>query len=136
MPYDRGGITGGLIVLTVGLIFVAQQSGHSGMHNLWPLILIVIGVSKMLFPRDRSFRAGVITGRRGYRREHPLSGLWLIMVGGMFLLHMNHIWSINQSWPLFIVAAGLGIIFGGVINRRSEDTNPGGPEAGGGGQLS
>ena len=136
MPYDRGGITSGLLVMTVGLIFVAQQFGQGGMHNLWPLILIVMGASRMLFPRDRSFRAGVVAGRRGCRREHPLSGLWLIVVGGIFLLHMNHLWSIQQTWPLFIVAAGLGILFSGIINRKSEDPNPGGPEAGGGGQLS
>jgi hypothetical protein len=136
MPYDRGGITSGLLLLTIGLIFLAQQWGYGGMHNLWPLILIVLGASRMLFPRDRSIQVGMIAGRRGYRREHPLSGMWLILVGGIFLMSQNHILGIRESWPLFIVAAGLGIVFSGLINRKSGDSNPGGPEAGGGGQLS
>lgn len=136
MSRERNGIGTGLLLITIGLIFFADRQGYGGgMGALWPLILIVIGGSKILFPRDRSvMRAGVVVGRRNCQ-EHRLSGLWLILVGGIFLLHQNHILSIHQSWPLFIVAAGLGIVFSGVFKSRPVDGGDPTIGQGGGQQL-
>lgn len=120
MGRERNGIGTGLMLITIGLIFLADRNGYGGFGNFWPLILIVMGASKLLFPGDRSIRAGVVAGRRGCSRETRYSGLWLILVGGIFLLHQNHIISIRESWPLFIVAGGVGIIFSGIFNRKGQ----------------
>lgn len=133
MRRERSSIGSGILLITIGLIFLADRQGYGGFGQLWPVLLIVMGASRMLF-RDDTVRVGVITGGRGCRRESRWGGLWLILVGGIFLLHQNHIYSIHQTWPLFIVAAGLGIIFSGVFDRRDPDTKPGDPMVGGGGQ--
>ena len=133
MGRERSGIGSGILLITIGLIFLADRQGYGGFGRLWPLLLIVMGASKMLF-RDDTVRVGVVAGRRGCRRESRWGGLWLILVGVIFLLNQNHIYSIHETWPLFIVAAGLGIIFSGIFDRRIPDTNPGDPTIGGGGQ--
>jgi len=122
MSRERNGIGTGLILITLGVIFLIDRQSFDGWSfgNLWPLLLIVAGASKMLF-RDDSVQIGVVAGRRNCRRENRFSGLWLVMVGVIFLLHQNHIARINQTWPLFIVAAGLGIIFSGIFRTRPAD---------------
>lgn len=136
MSRERNGIGTGIVLITIGLIFLADRQGYGGFGNFWPLILIVMGASKLFFRDDSSLEAGVVVGRRGCRRENRFGGLWLIMVGVIFLLHQNHIWSIRETWPLFIVAGGLGIVFSGIFNRKHADSNPGDQTIGGGGQLS
>jgi hypothetical protein len=120
MRRDRNGIGTGVVLITVGLIFLAERQGYGSFGNLWPLILIVSGLAKMLFPGDRSVQAGVVMGRRNCQ-ESRFSGLWLLVVGGIFLMSQNHILSIRESWPLFIVAAGLGIVFSGIFRTKSPD---------------
>jgi hypothetical protein len=39
-------------------------------------------------------------------------GYWLLFLGGVFLLHTYRVLTLEQSWPLFIVMAGLSVIFG------------------------
>lgn len=41
----RGGLVGGLVLVTIGLILLAQQFfPNIGLERFWPLILIVIGL--------------------------------------------------------------------------------------------
>lgn len=70
--------------------------------------LIVLGASKLFFRDDSSLQAGVVVGRRGCRRRNRFSGLSLIMVGVIFLLHQNHIWRIRETWT---GRDGLGICY-------------------------
>ena len=132
MGSSRNGVGTGIVLITIGLIFFAERQGYGSFGNLWPLILIVSGLGKMLFPYDRS--VVFVAGRRGCRRDSRYSGVWLTLVGVLFLLHQNHIMRINQTWPLFIVAGGLGIIFSGVFRHSGNDANPGDPSIGQGGQ--
>ena len=93
-------IGGGLIVIAIGLIFLAVNYGVMPAHDigrLWPVILIVIGAWQLLFPDA----------------EGRLSGLPLLLVGGIFLAHNYDVMRLKQSWPLFIVAAGLSILVSG-----------------------
>ena len=121
MSRDRNGIGTGVLLITIGLIFLAERQGFGHFRNLWPLILIISGLAKMLIPRDRSLQAGVVMGRRNCQ-EHRYSGLWLVVVGGIFFMHENGILSIHQSWPLFIVAGGLGVVFSGIFRTRPVDS--------------
>ena len=132
MGKERNSIGTGILLITIGLIFLADRQGYGGFGNFWPLILIVMGASKLFF---RNTDETDVTGRKRCR-ESRYSGLWLIMVGVIFLLHQNHIWSIRETWPLFIVAGGLGIVFSGILNRRDTNANPGDPTIGGGGTWS
>lgn len=132
MGRDRNSIGAGIVLITVGLIFLADRQGYGGFGSFWPLILIAMGASKFFSSGDDMFSR---SDRRCRRGDTRYGGIWLIMVGVIFLLHQNHIWRISQTWPLFIVAGGVGIILSGVLNRRDNNSNTGDPTIGGGGQA-
>jgi uncharacterized membrane protein YhaH (DUF805 family) len=126
MGRERNNIGVGLVLITVGGIFLLDRQGYGGFGHFWPLLLIVGGASKILFPSDSDDKRC---------RDSRSSGVWLLLVGVIFLLHQNSIWRISDTWPLFIVAAGIGIIFSGVLNRKGSNHKSGDPTVGGG-QLS
>ncbi len=90
----------GVLMITVGLIFLADRLDlvpGLDMSRLWPVVLIVMGASRF-----------TVTGRNGRRGG---GGAWLIFLGGIFLLETFDILPMSQSWPLFIVAGGLSMLF-------------------------
>lgn len=105
-------MTTGAIIIVVGLLLLAGQL-DSGWHfgRLWPLILVALGAGKYLSTTP--------DGRRG-------DGLWLLSLGGIFLLHTFRILSLQHSWPLFIVLGGLQIM----LNRDDRPAKPTGGDKG------
>jgi hypothetical protein len=97
-------------LITIGLIFLAERLDWGRdwrFDQLWPLILIAIGFVHLLVP-----------GKDGRR----WGGLWLVLVGGLLLLNQLRVLMLHQTWPLFIVAGGLAILFG--RGRRSRGDRP------------
>lgn len=97
-------VVGGLVVIGIGLVFLAANLDLmpiGEIWQLWPVALIVIGGSKVLFPGQ------------GWRT----SGLPLLLVGCVFLAHNYDVLDIRDSWPLFVVAAGLSILAGSFEQR-------------------
>jgi hypothetical protein len=112
MRRDDGsrGIVPGLVLITLGLLFLAERLNvGSGwrVEHLWPVLLIVAGIGRMIVPRADGHRGG---------------GMWLALTGVLLLLHQTHVMPLERSWPLFIVGGGLSIIFG--LGRRSPDVPP------------
>lgn len=104
-----GRVAVGLLLVLLGGLFLAGNLdaidiGPIGRY--WPVILIVIGAVKL---------AG---------RERPCGGAWLLVAGVVMLLHTLRLLSLHDSWPLFIVAAGLGILVRSVAPGLCE---PGAP---------
>jgi len=107
-------LTTGLLVVLVGLICLGGQLRADfgfDFGRLWPLFIIVIGISQFMRVND--------DGTRG-------NGTWFLFLGVIFLLNNYRILRIGESWPLFIVAAGLAIMFGrkdrgGRRRRRNRD---------------
>jgi hypothetical protein len=96
----------GVILIVIGVIFLGERLGWAigwSMGRLWPLILIAIGAVQLA-----SRRSG--------------AGVWLLFIGGLFLLHQNHILRMHDAWPLFIVAAGVAMLFGRSRRTRFEPT--------------
>lgn len=92
-------VTMGVLLVVIGLILFGDQLDLAwswDMGRLWPLILIVLGIGKLLAPAD---------GKRGF-------GVWLVLIGGLFLLHTWRLVSIRDSWPLFIIAFGVALLVG------------------------
>lgn len=91
-------LTSGALVVLIGLLLLAGQLDSAWhFHKLWPLIFVVLGVSKFLATTEG--------GERG-------SGLFFLFLGAIFLMHTYRILRLNDSWPLFVVAAGIGLMFG------------------------
>ena len=103
---NRNELVWGLMLIGIGLIFLASNLGtlpELDFRRMWPLILLVIGVCQ-LFSREQDAWVG---------------GLSLILTGAVFLAHNYRIVRLHDSWPLFIVIAGLSVMFG--ARRRNAE---------------
>ena len=100
-------LTSGILLIVVGLIFLGANVGIApkvNVRDLWPVILLVIGVGRLVAPGDK--------------RDSRWSGTSLILIAGIFLAQNYRVLELRDSWPLFIVVAGLSILF----NRRDRQT--------------
>ena len=87
----------GLILVVLGGLFLADNLNLIDVGPLgryWPVLLIVIGAARLT--------------------SRPCSGVWLLFVGVLMLLHTLSILPLRDSWPLFIVAVGLGMMVRGL----------------------
>jgi hypothetical protein len=108
---------GALWLIGLGVIFLIGNAGifHGfPIHKLVPFFLIGLGV--WLFVHKMTFTGGGLAddGSTLYRMRlfSALRGsVWIVLVGVMFLLSTFDILSWGRSWPLFIIVAGLMILF-------------------------
>ena len=104
---DRDGRRYGIaaLLIAVGVIMLGDRLGWTfgwGLEwdKLWPVVLIIWGVGCMA----------------GARRLN--GGLWAALAGVLLLLHNLRILTMHYSWPIFVIAGGVMILFGG--RRRRE----------------
>ena len=93
------------MLITIGLVFFLGQINsewHYALRisRLWPVILLVMGLGRMLLPEGDPAKG-----------ETRASGIWMIVIGVLFLLNNYRVLTLGKSWPLFIVLAGLSIMF-------------------------
>ena len=91
-------ISTGLALVVVGVIFLGERLGWGPAWNfgqLWPLIIIGMGAVQVL-----------LTG--GGRSAH---GYFWIFTGVVLLLDRRGLLKLGDSWPLFVVAAGVWMMF-------------------------
>jgi hypothetical protein len=101
----------GLMIMAVGIVLALGRLGILRVDDdvwphLWPLLLIAFGLGKLLTLRpDGTRRGGALL----------LIGVWL-------LLNELDIWRASDSWPLFLVAFGIRIVWNAVMvpARRPE----------------
>ena len=106
---DQTRVVIGVFVVLLGLGLLFNQTGLGEFanlgwifSNLWPLFLIVLGVS-------------ILT--QGNRN----AGLVLILLGFIFLTSSLFSWNVwSMLWPMFIIGAGLMILFRGNIFGASK----------------
>ncbi|MEI6246688.1 MAG: DUF5668 domain-containing protein, partial [Acidobacteriota bacterium] len=67
MREERAGIGTGILLITVGLLFVADRQGWLSFIQLWPVILIVLGATMLVFPEE-PVHVGVVAGGRHCRQ--------------------------------------------------------------------
>lgn len=97
----------GLVLIAIGAAFFLDRIDLfeiAGLWRYWPLILIVLGISKLLTPGDSQ--------RRG-------SGVWLLLVGLWALIGTFGLFGLSwgSSWPLLIIAVGLSIVVQALLER-------------------
>ena len=89
-------VTFGLVVVAVGLMLLAGQFDSHwtiDFRRLWPMIFIVLAVGNLL-------------SKGGFG-----TGVWFLFLGAIFLLHTHRVLSLRDSWPLFVVAGGISMMF-------------------------
>ena len=105
--YTAGRLVFGLFLLAIGGMLLAGNLGFDlphGVWNYWPFLLLAMGGVKLLWP-----------GNADERR----SGYWLVVVGLYGWINVWHLFGLDwgRSWPIFVIASGLGIVFGGFCGR-------------------
>jgi hypothetical protein len=104
----------GLLLVVFGVGLLLDQLGMfdiTRVWHYWPLILVVIGVTRMIgFPSARDFTSGLWMAA---------VGLWLFLVfEGMYGL------TFYNSWPVFIIISGVSMVLEPVIARRLKSREP------------
>jgi hypothetical protein len=95
---DGDQIFWGLFLIAAGAILLLQRLGIANMswtiRHYWPLIIIVIGVSKLV------------------HRGTIWAGLWMISLGVWLQMVTLHIYGFTyrSSWPLLLIILGAGIV--------------------------
>ncbi|HEY8808364.1 MAG TPA: hypothetical protein VIN70_12365 [Candidatus Limnocylindria bacterium] len=93
----------GLILILLGGIFLAQNYFGSTLRNWWALFILIPALSTLA------------TAYALWRDGHPdwatgpfIAGLGFLLLTAAFLLDLP----IGQLWPLFLITAGVGLLFG------------------------
>lgn len=106
MGANRARILFGLIVMLVGIMFMADRLDWMGFRlnvPLWPWLLVLLGVARI--------------GEGGSEgRSLSRSGMWLMAVGAWGLVTEYRLLgtSYGRTWPLLVVIAGVFLIWGAV----------------------
>jgi hypothetical protein len=119
-----GMVVGGLIVL-IGLLILLDNMGIIRFHDVWrywPVLLIVLGVSKIL---ESDAPAGYVWGG-------------VITLAGALLLLDNLdivVFDFNLIWPLLLIAFGLSMLLRSLDRKRYLASATGVPGAAGPGPI-
>ena len=112
---DRAGsVTAGLIMVTVGVLFLTGQLGLADIGTLWrywPLGLIAVGITH------------IVMGRDGDQWGSGVSNVFL----GLVFLAINFGWmdlSWRTGWPLILVAIGATMVVRAFYGQRRPAVRP------------
>ena len=105
-PYPN--ITGGLVLILLGILFLLTEMGKIGWGGWWAYFLVGLGGVLLLEAFVRAFSAEGWRGAGG----KVIAGLILIAIGGSHLIGLEH-W-----WPLILIAVGVGVLISGLIRQK------------------
>ena len=104
---QAGQVIIGTVLVAAGILFLRNRLNlWDGWRfsRLWPILPMIAGARHFLVPR------------------HPralVSGLLLVGSSAVLLLHTTRMLSLQASWPSFVIIAGVAIMLGGVVCRRT-----------------
>jgi predicted membrane protein len=90
----------GTVLIVVGVLTALDRTGlvlWSHQRNLWPLVLIAIGLAQLTYTYD----------------ARPRRGFALLLLGSWLLLYELGVMALDKSWPLVVVAIGVAIAWDG-----------------------
>ena len=91
-------VTFGMLLIALGLLMLSNElhlESIGGARRMWPIVFVILGVG--------NFLKGA--GHYGY-------GVWFLFLAGIFFMHTLNVLRLGASWPLFIVAFGVSLLFG------------------------
>jgi predicted membrane protein len=91
----------GLLIIIVGVLFTLHNLDIINAHDYlkyWPVLLLVWGVKKMIFPESYSSR---------------LTGFLFVFFGAGFLLHNLELFEfhLHDWWPAILIVLGVSMVF-------------------------
>jgi predicted membrane protein len=97
----------GLVIFALGVVALLDNLGILRIHDVWrfwPLVFVAVGLAKLLRPR---------------RSPGRFSGGIFLIIGVWLLMENLGVWPYNLGdfWPLFVVALGAWLIWGGWSHR-------------------
>jgi hypothetical protein len=97
---NKSNLVAGIVLILIGIFFLAAQFGFVCWENLWPFILIIGGML---------FFIGFLTNRSNFGLLMPGS---ILTITGLLFLYTNagHWYAMENLWPTFIVAPGIGFV--------------------------
>jgi len=96
----------GAWLMLAGLLLMLDEAGvlrAGGLGRLWPLLLVALGLARLAMAQQGDSRQGAF---------------WLLAVGGVFSIDHFLGYRVHHTWPLFIVAVGVGLVWGALGHRR------------------
>ena len=102
----RGNITGGLILVAIGSVFLLNQLTGWYIQNWWALFIFIPAILKL----NDAWQTFQANGRwHEASRNSLLGGILLTMVGSFFLFNLS--W--NLFWPLVLILFGVCALLNG-----------------------
>jgi len=97
-----GGWIPGIVLIGLGLIFLAQEYFGYQLRNWWALFILI----PAFFTLERGY-ASMTAGRSAEAVGQIIGGLVLVALTLIFLLGLP----LGQLWPIFLIIAGTGLLF-------------------------
>jgi hypothetical protein len=100
---SAGRLVIGVYLLGIGALLLASNVGYDipgELWSYWPFLLVGLGVVKLLWPGSAEERSG---------------GLWLLAAGVYAWISLWRLFGLDwgSAWPIFLLAGGAAIVFGG-----------------------
>jgi len=117
VPYYRRFPSGAIWLIVLGVFFLVGDNGFFRfVHHrvFWPILLIGFGVWVFVHKMIVSGHGLENDGTEYYRwrfARAACSALWVVLVGVIWLLDVLSILPWSRSWPLFLIAGGVMLLF-------------------------
>jgi hypothetical protein len=117
VPYYRRFPSGAIWLIVLGLIFMVGDNGFFHFFHrpvFWPIFLIAVGVWIFVHKMICSGHGLENDGSAFYQWRFARavrSAFWVVLVGVIWLLDVLGILSWGRSWPIFVIAAGVMLLF-------------------------
>jgi hypothetical protein len=105
-PYPR--LTGGLILILLGVLFLLTEMGRISWADWWAYFLVGLGGIFIL----EFIISSLTTAHRPTRTGRLIAGLVLAIIGGA------HLVGFEEWWPLILIAVGIGLLLSPLFGKK------------------
>ena len=94
-----GYIAFGVTIMAVGILILLDRLNLIRPEQLtfyWPGLLVIFGLTRIVWPS---------------RSGGEMFGMWMALIGGLLLLDRTGVAAMEDSWPVFVIVAGLSVVF-------------------------
>ena len=97
-----------LAVVGVSVVLDRTSAADGAGRTLWPVLLIGFGTARLLEPRTRG----------------PRKGLLLLSLGLWLLLVQRGVVALAESWPILLIILGVGVVLDALTSRARDPNAP------------